>query len=148
MKSIDRSAVTRDELLSRIRINAQEGREVVAEIERRRAVNGGSPALDAWLLAGVRTSAATLREQLAEHDRAEMVLQPVQQQQACAARSGAVTIRITALGRLGFDCTPDGGEASLWIVTDGRTSRDCASYAEALDLAEESRGLGYVPAAD
>lgn len=76
-----------------------------------------------------------------------MVAQPVQQQQASAARGAAAGVRVFALDGQGFECATDSDEASLWVVTDGQASRDCASYAEALDLAEESRDLGHVPAA-
>ncbi|NEU12602.1 hypothetical protein G3T14_10680 [Methylobacterium sp. BTF04] len=74
-----------------------------------------------------------------------MVMQPVQQQQARDQRPPEPReIRVTALGHLGFPCDPEGFEASLWIVTDGRLSRDCASHREALDLAEDFRVWGYV----
>lgn len=75
-----------------------------------------------------------------------MVQQPCQQQQARARNAAPLHVRIVARGHLGFPCDPDHADASLWIVTDGQISRDCATHQEALDLADESRGLGYIPA--
>lgn len=75
-----------------------------------------------------------------------MVSQPVQQPQARDLRGPPEPreIRVTALGHQGHPCDPESPEASLWIVTDDRLSRDCASLKEAIDLAEDFRGWGYV----
>lgn len=88
---------------------------------------------------------ATLKERIAQGP--SMVLQQVQQAQARDLRAGPPEpreIRVTALGHQGHPCDPESPEASLWIVTDDRLSRDCVSLKEALDLAEDFRGWGYV----
>lgn len=82
-----------------------------------------------------------------EERRAAMVPQVFQKAQTRDLRAGPPEpreIRVTALGHQGHPCDPESPEASLWIVTDDRLSRDCASLKEALDLAEDFRGWGYV----